>query len=96
MTNTQRTLAALLAGSLALGAAAQQDPPKPATIRPAPRAGNAAPAPTQEELIAKRDEKLKLPFLQKAPWLTDYDAARAAAKKTGKPIFVYFSRSYAH
>ncbi len=95
MIRNHRSLAALLAGSLALGATAQQDPPKPATIRPAPRAGNAAP-PTQEELIAKRDEKLKLSFLQKAPWLTDYDAARAAAKKSGKPIFVYFSRSYAH
>jgi hypothetical protein len=42
-----------------------------------------------------RDKKLKSAFLQKAAWFTDYDKAREESKKSGKPIFVYFTRSYA-
>ena len=48
----------------------------------------------QKALIEKRDEKLASVFLKKASWLTDYDKARAAAKKTGNLIFAYFTRSY--
>ncbi len=51
--------------------------------------------PTQEQLKTNLDAKLKAPFLAKAAWLTDYDAAREEAKKSGKPIFAYFTRSYA-
>lgn len=51
---------------------------------------------SQEELKQLRTTKLAKPVFQKAPWLTDYDAARAEAKKTGKPLFTYFTRSYAH
>ena len=58
------------------------------------RAG--AQQPTQEQLKKQRDEKLALPVFKKAGWIFDYDQARAEAKKTGKPIFAYFSRSYAH
>jgi hypothetical protein len=50
---------------------------------------------TPEELTKKRDEKLKLPFLSKAGWITDWDKARADAKKNEKLIFAYFTRSYA-
>jgi hypothetical protein len=49
----------------------------------------------QEKLVALRDEKLAKPFLKKATWLTDYDAALEAAKTSKKPIFAYFTRSYA-
>ena len=28
-------------------------------------------------------------------WMLDFDEAKAAAKKTGKPIFAYFTRTYA-
>ena len=28
-------------------------------------------------------------------WITDFDVAKATAKKTGKPIFAYFTRTYA-
>lgn len=49
-----------------------------------------------EQLKAKRTEKLAKDVFKKAPWTFDYDAARAEAKKTGKPIFAYFTRSYAH
>ena len=51
--------------------------------------------PSQDELIQKRDAKLKAAFFSKATWITDYDQARAEAKKRGQPIFGYFSRSYA-
>lgn len=51
---------------------------------------------SQEQLIELRKEKLAKEVFHKAPWQFDYDAARAEAKKTGKPIFAYFTRSYAH
>jgi hypothetical protein len=41
------------------------------------------------------EKKLASAFLTKATWLTDYDAARKAAKESGKPILGYFTRSYA-
>jgi hypothetical protein len=52
--------------------------------------------PDQEELKARRKEKLASSFLQNAGWITDYDKARAEAKKSNKVIFAYFTRSYAH
>ncbi|MFQ5506640.1 MAG: hypothetical protein ACE5F1_17865 [Planctomycetota bacterium] len=51
--------------------------------------------PSQEELIARRDQKLAEPFFEHADWITDYDKARAAARRERKLIFTYFSRSYA-
>lgn len=51
--------------------------------------------PSQDELKKKKEEVLKDAFLKKAPWILDYDKALAEAKKTGKPVFAYFSRSYA-
>ena len=48
----------------------------------------------QEELEARRDKKLAAEFLKKAPWFTDYEKALEESKKTGKPIFGYFTRSY--
>ncbi len=42
----------------------------------------------------KLEKKLQEPFLKKANWITDYDKAREEAKKGGKPIFAYFTRSY--
>jgi hypothetical protein len=43
----------------------------------------------------KRDKKLASEFLKKASWITDYEKALAESKKGGKPIFGYFTRSYA-
>ncbi|KAF0246353.1 MAG: hypothetical protein FD180_841 [Planctomycetota bacterium] len=51
--------------------------------------------PSQDELKKKKEEVLKDPFLKKAPWMLDYDRALAEAKKTGKPVFAYFTRSFA-
>lgn len=48
-----------------------------------------------QDFEALRDKKLQEPFLAKASWITDYDKAREESKKTGKPIFAYFTRSYA-
>ena len=51
---------------------------------------------TQDELIAERDKKLAKPLFQEANWFFDYDEARAEAKKQGKILFTYFSRSYSY
>jgi hypothetical protein len=48
-----------------------------------------------QDFEALRDKKLQEPFLSKASWITDYDKAREESKKSGKPIFAYFTRSYA-
>ena len=50
---------------------------------------------SQEQLRQRHQALLGEPFVGNANWLTDYDEARAAAAATGKPIFAYFSRSYA-
>ena len=57
--------------------------------------GLAGLAQAQDTPEQKRDKKLALPFLKKAPWNTDFDKAKEASKKSGKPIFAYFTRSYA-
>ncbi|MGH7152015.1 MAG: hypothetical protein ACREIU_15025 [Planctomycetota bacterium] len=46
-------------------------------------------------LRAGRDKKLASDFLKKADWVLDFDRARAEAKKRGKVLFAYFTRSYA-
>ena len=49
---------------------------------------------TAGDLEDKRDKKLKEPFIEKGHWLLDYDKAREESKKSGKPMLVYFTRSY--
>lgn len=51
---------------------------------------------SQEELIQARDKKLAEEWLKKADWITDYDTALEAAKKSGKPIFAYFTVTFFH
>ena len=55
----------------------------------------AAQTQSQEDLKKRHEKTLQEPFLKKAPWFLDYDNALAEAKKTGKPIFAYFTRSFA-
>ena len=50
---------------------------------------------SQEEFKKKLEKKLDAPFLKNAGWEMDYDKARRKAKKDGKLIFAYFTRSYA-
>ena len=56
--------------------------------------GLASAAAAQDGMTEKRDKKLKSEFLSKAAWLTDFEKAREESKKSGKPIFGYFTRSY--
>jgi hypothetical protein len=59
-------------------------------------AGSALAAPpTQDELKQQRDAKYKEAWVSNAPWVTDYAKARDDAKKAGKSILAYFSRSFA-
>ena len=57
----------------------------------------AAPVRAQDQEAFKQNlaKKLESDFLKAAPWLTDFDQAREEAKKSGKLIFAYFTRSYA-
>lgn len=50
---------------------------------------------SQEELVSRREAKLAEAFIKNADWVTDYDQALGMAKQSGKPIFAYFSRSFA-
>ena len=57
----------------------------------------AAPAAAQDQDQLKKnlEAKLEKPFAKGNPWVLDFDEAKAAAKKDGKLIFAYFTRSYA-
>ena len=67
----------------------------PAAIALAAVAASAATQePDQDELKRRLEKKLEARFLKNAPWVTDFDEAKAESKKSGKPIFAYFSRSY--
>lgn len=43
----------------------------------------------------KYKEKLKKEFVSKIEWVHSLDEAMKISKETGKPIFGYFTRSYA-
>ncbi len=49
----------------------------------------------QETLKKSLEHKLAAEFLKKASWILDFDKAKEEAKKSGKRIFAYFTRSYA-
>jgi hypothetical protein len=52
-------------------------------------------APSQEELIKRRDAKLAEAWVSEGGWITDLQKALTEAKEGGKLILAYFSRSYA-
>jgi hypothetical protein len=52
-------------------------------------------AAAQDGMAERRDKKLKSEFLTKASWILDFAKACEESKKSGKPIFAYFTRSYA-
>ena len=76
--------------TLAVGGWAQET--VPATRLQQPKPTDRAP---EEDLIQRRDKKLAGAWIGLAPWQTDFDEARAEAKRSGRLIFAYFSRSYA-
>ncbi|MFT4842744.1 MAG: hypothetical protein ACI8UD_001945 [Planctomycetota bacterium] len=49
----------------------------------------------QEKMVANYAEMKTHEWFKDSSWVTDFDAAKAEAKKTGKPIFAYFTRTYA-
>lgn len=49
----------------------------------------------QADLKAKLEKKVKAKFVETGGWLLDYQEARRQAEKQGKPIFVYFTRTFA-
>ena len=53
------------------------------------------PVQAQGDMVARKEAKLAEAWLKNADWVLDYTDAKAQAKQTGKPIFAYFTRSYA-
>jgi hypothetical protein len=49
----------------------------------------------EESLQQKYDHKVGEAWFKDNGFTDDYDKARAQAKEQGKPIFAYFTRSYA-
>ena len=59
-------------------------------------AGLAAGALAQDMTVEEKyEKKVSESWFVDNGFTDDYDAARAQAKETGKPIFAYFTRSYA-
>ena len=50
---------------------------------------------SQESLKKKYDEKVAEPWVKDPAWNLDYDKVREEAKKSGKGIVAYFTRSFA-
>ena len=53
------------------------------------------PARAESSLEEKLKKKLASAFLKNAAWELDYEAALRRAREQEKPIFAYFTRSYA-
>ena len=49
----------------------------------------------QDKFRQNYEKALEAEFIEYGGWVTDYDVARERAKKEGKLIFAFFSRSYA-
>ncbi len=49
----------------------------------------------QQKLQRNFEKAMSADFIPHGGWVTDYDVARERAKKEGKLIFAFFSRSYA-
>ena len=52
-------------------------------------------APDQDQMAARFAEFQTHDWFTGAEWILDLDEAKAEAKRTGKPIFAYFTQSYA-
>ena len=50
----------------------------------------------QDDLQAKYEKKVSEAWFTNNGFTDDYDVARERSKESGKPIFAYFTRSYAH
>jgi hypothetical protein len=79
----KRLIGAALCGVLALGFASTAVAQDSATPE------------TKDPLETKYEAKVSEAWFTSNEFTSDYDTARAKAKETGKPIFAYFTRSYA-
>jgi hypothetical protein len=52
--------------------------------------------PDQEKLKQDYAEMQAEAWFKDAGWITDFDAAKQLAAESGKPIFAYFTRTYAY
>jgi hypothetical protein len=50
----------------------------------------------QEEMKASFAAMQAEPWFTDGAWITDFDTAKQKAAETGKPIFAYFTRTYAY
>jgi len=48
----------------------------------------------QDKMAANFAEMKTQPWYTGGGWTTDFDAAKAKAKETGRPILAYFTRTY--
>ena len=48
-----------------------------------------------QDMKANLEKKLAKPFVKNAAWVTDFDEAKRKARELQRPIFAYFTRSYA-
>lgn len=53
-------------------------------------------APSRSVLEKRYRAKLAEPWVAKGGWIMSYEQAKERARKTGRLIFAYFSRSYFH
>ena len=49
----------------------------------------------QDKMAANYAEMQTHSWFTGGGWITDFDEAKAQSQKTGKPIFTYFTRTYA-
>ena len=49
---------------------------------------------SQEELKDRYEKKIAAEWCTSSDWISDYGAALAKSKETGRPIVAYFTRSY--
>ena len=54
-----------------------------------------APSAQAQDMQAKYEAKIAENWVSSGNWVLDFDKAKEQAKKEGKVIFAYFTRSYA-
>ena len=64
-------------------------------LSPPPPSVSQEPAPSEDELRARYEQKLKKDFLKEVKWQRSIKKAQKLSKRKKKPILAYFSRSYA-
>jgi hypothetical protein len=60
-----------------------------------PQAPQGTQSPKKASLQERYQKYLSKDFIKKGHWVLDYDKARTRARREGKLIFVYFTRTYA-